>query len=72
MHVRRYFCATLQVHNSPVDCATELFIPSKDSASLLVCNENNFKLLVSFFCGWRQMWDIWASTTRGKYFAQIL
>jgi len=30
------FSTTLQPHNSPVDCAGELFKPSKESASLLV------------------------------------
>jgi len=34
-----YFRAALQPHNLAVDCARELFKPSKDSARLLVCNE---------------------------------
>jgi len=29
-----YFHATVQLHNSPADCARELFKPSKDQASL--------------------------------------
>jgi len=35
---------SLQLHNSPVDCARELFKPSKDfvSVSLLLCNEKSF------------------------------
>jgi len=37
---------------SPVDCARELLKPSKDSASLLVWNENK---VFRFFCGWRHM-----------------
>jgi len=28
----RYFCTSLQLHNSPVSCARELFKRSKDSA----------------------------------------
>jgi len=35
-----FFTITLQHHNSPIDCARELFKPSKGVASLLVCNEN--------------------------------
>ena len=35
----RYLHATLQLHNSPVDCARELFKHSKDSASLRDCTE---------------------------------
>jgi len=37
-----YFCATLQLHNSPVDGAIELFKPSKDLVSLPVCIEKKF------------------------------
>jgi len=43
-----YFHATLQLHNLLVDCARELFKPSKDSASLQVCSENKY-FRVSFF-----------------------
>jgi len=32
----------LQLYNSSVDCPRELFKPSKDSASLLACNEKYF------------------------------
>jgi len=32
-----FFTVTLQHHNLPADCATELFKPSKDAASPLVC-----------------------------------
>jgi len=76
------FCTTLHLHNSPVDCAGELFKPSKDTASLLACNEKNYKVWdFGFFVG-----DIisgvrlgflvevirpWTSTTRGRYFAHI-
>ena len=35
--------------NLPVNCIREPFKPSKDSASLLVCNEKNFKSGVSRF-----------------------
>jgi len=38
----RYFHATLQLHNSLVDCARELFKSSKDSVSLLVCSDKKF------------------------------
>ena len=51
-----------QHHSSSADCARELFKPSKDSASLLVCTRKNF--LVGdcrFFCEWRHMWSsVWA------------
>jgi len=47
---------SFQLQNSPVDCATELFKPSKDLVSLLVCNEKIFRFCVSFFCGWRHKW----------------
>jgi len=40
-----YFHATLQLHNSPVNCARELFKPLKVFASLLVCNEEKFQVL---------------------------
>jgi len=35
----RVFRLTFQLHSSSADCARELFKPSKDSASLWVCNE---------------------------------
>ena len=42
---------SLPHHNSPTNCPRELFKPSKDMASLLVCNEK-FKFWVSrFFAG---------------------
>jgi len=40
---------SLQVHSLPGSCARELFKPSKDLASLLVCNETNFRFV--FFVG---------------------
>jgi len=46
-----YIQSTLQLHNSPVDCARELFASSNDSVSLLVCNEKNFSFGFTFFCG---------------------
>jgi len=36
------FQLSCQPSSSSVDCGRELFKPSKDSASLQVCNENNF------------------------------
>jgi len=38
-HVSHLFTITLQLCNSPANCARELFKPSKDAASLLVCIE---------------------------------
>jgi len=35
-----------QLHSSSTDCTRELFKPSNDSSSLLVCNEN------TIFCFW--------------------
>jgi len=32
-----YFCTALQLHDSPADCAKELFKPSNGMVSLLVC-----------------------------------
>jgi len=43
-----YFHAILQLHNSPGDCAKELFKRSKDVASLLDCKEKNGKFCNSF------------------------
>ena len=34
-HMSHYFCATLQLHNSLVDCARDLFKPSKDTTMSL-------------------------------------
>jgi len=45
-----YFHATLQLHNLTVNYSKELFKPSKDSASLRVCNEKKIFVL-SFFVG---------------------
>jgi len=51
-HISYYFHATLQLHNSPVNCVRELFKPSKYVASLLVCNEKKLLVLGSrFFVG---------------------
>jgi len=48
--LNHYFYTTLQLHNSPVDCARQLFKPSKDAASLWACNEKKFDFWVfSFF-----------------------
>jgi len=44
-----------QRHSSFGDCARELFKPSKDSASLLVCNEKTF-FWFWVFCEWRHKW----------------
>jgi len=45
-----YFPTTLQLHNSPGDCARKLFKCSKDVASLKVCIEKNWQVLdFSFF-----------------------
>jgi len=47
------FQLTYQLHNSPSDCGRELFKPSKDSASLQVCNEKKFLVWgFRFFCEW--------------------
>jgi len=47
-----YFCTTLQLHNSPVNCAWELFKSLKALASLLVCNGKFFSVLdYTFFVG---------------------
>jgi len=40
---------SLQLHNLPSDCAGELFKPSKDLASLRICNVKKFFL--GFFVG---------------------
>jgi len=46
------FVLNLQLHNSPVNCAEELFKLSKDSAGLLVCNEKKvFGFGFQVFCG---------------------
>jgi len=48
----RYFYATLQPHNSPTDCARELFKLPKDVASLLDRIENKLESFgFQFFCG---------------------
>jgi len=39
------FCLPYQHHSSSVDCARELFKPSQDSASLLICSPK-------YFFGW--------------------
>jgi len=46
-----------QLQNMPVDCTRELFKPSKDSASLLVCNEKFLGFGFEFFCGSHHKWD---------------
>jgi len=37
------------------DCSRELFKPSKDSASLWICNEKNFGFWI--LCEWRHKWS---------------
>jgi len=39
------FAPLSQLCNSPVNCSGEVFKPSKDLASLLVCNEKKFCVL---------------------------
>jgi len=41
---------------NPVDCTKELFKPSKDSASLRVCNEHIFGFGFAFFVKWHHKW----------------
>jgi len=43
--------AFTQQHNSPADCARELFKPSKDAASLPVPIKKNWKFGSRFFAG---------------------
>jgi len=45
------FKSTSQLDKLPVDCAGELFKPSKDSASLQVCTEKEILFWISFFVG---------------------
>jgi len=45
----RYFPITLQLHNLPDDCTTELFKCLEDVTSVLDCNEENGKFLILFF-----------------------
>jgi len=40
-----FSCAYLQHRNLPVDYVRELFKPSKESVSLLACNETTFLVL---------------------------
>jgi len=47
-----YFHATLQLHNSPVYCARELFKPLKDATNLQVCNEKNISWFWVSGCLW--------------------
>jgi len=47
--MNRYFRTAMQLHNLPVDCARELFKPSKDSASLQVCNDKKIWFWASGF-----------------------
>jgi len=44
----------MQLHNLPVDCGKELFKPSKDLTSLLICNEKFVKFWVTGF-----LWVMW-------------
>jgi len=51
-----------QRHSSFADCARELFKPSKDSSSLLVCTQRKFfGWGLQIFCEWCHKWSsIWA------------
>ena len=59
-HFKRYnlpmLGKSLQLCNSPVDCARELCKPSKDSASLLPCNEK--KIRFWGVCRWHHKWNM--------------
>jgi len=71
------FRLTYQPHSSSADCAKELFKPSKDSASLRVCNEKTI-LGICFFVSnviskvgfWLQVPDL-GPITRLKYFSEV-
>jgi len=71
-----------QLHNSPVDCARELFKPLKHSASLIVSNEISFfgfasHFFVSEFVSkvglsvFGRGYQAQAPTARVKYFPQV-
>jgi len=69
---------SLQLHNLPVDGATELFKPLKDSVSLLVCNEKTCLgfLLADVISGlglglYGQGKRTLAPTAAGMYFAEV-
>ena len=51
-----YFPGTLHLHSSPVDCARELFIHSKDLACLQVYNEKKWFWVSCFFRERRHNW----------------
>ena len=56
------FWLSYQYHSSSANCARELFKPSKDSASLRVCNEKKvFVLGFKFFCEWHHKWGRFSS-----------
>jgi len=64
-----YIPATLQLHNSPVNCARELFKPSKESVSILLWNENKIYVLgFGFFYEWfyqcGSFWPFWLRLSR--------
>jgi len=47
--LKQTVCTCLgKLHNLPGDCARELFIPSKDTASLQDCNEKKKFLVLDF------------------------
>jgi len=49
--ISHYFRATLQLHNSPVDCARKLFKHSKHAANLLLCIKYFESFGFRFFVG---------------------
>jgi len=76
------FRFSYQLHSSLADCAKELFKPSKDSASLQVCNEKKiFGFGFHFFWEWRRKWEVFghfwwlvsdlSPTARWKYFTEV-
>jgi len=78
----RYFRATLQLHNSPTDCARELFKCSKDAVSLLIALKKFGKFWISVFLGWRHKWGrfwailalvtwCWTPTARGNFWPKF-
>jgi len=69
-----------QPHSSSADCARELFKPSKDSASLRLCNDKKYLVLgFSFSVSdvtskvgfWLLIPDL-GPTARQKYFTEVL
>jgi len=46
-----YFHTTLQLHNSPANCARKLFKPSKDAATFLDCIKKLESFRFGFYVG---------------------